>query len=121
MAQIEISLGRKFKCAFCRGLGIQPHFVRSHCMACRGKGEVEFKKSVIQCPACGGKGRASHSSSLSCIRCRGIGLIERSEKISELVDIEERLEGIIKRVKSIKPFRKWGDAIKRGWQFLWED
>ena len=43
----EILSGTKFKCAFCNGTGIQPRSLRSRCFACRGKGEVEFEKPVM--------------------------------------------------------------------------
>lgn len=122
----EILSGTKFKCAFCSGSGIQPRSLASRCIACRGKGEVEFEKPVIECPTCQGSGRVSHSSRLSCIRCRGVGVVEKDEKAGEgvadiigerLGEITERLrwtrketekktKEIEKRLKPIKPFIK---------------
>ena len=95
----EILSGTKFKCAFCRGTGIQPRSLHSRCLACRGEGEVEFGGPVIACPTCQGSGRVSHSSRLSCIRCRGVGVVEKNEEGGEVADIiGERLGEITKRL-----------------------
>jgi RecJ-like exonuclease len=96
----EILQGRKFKCAFCGGSGIQPRSLKSRCLACRGKGEVEFEGPAIQCFACRGKGRATPSSMLSCVHCRGVGVVEKSERDGDVAEtIGERLGEITKRLQ----------------------
>jgi len=137
---------KKFKCAFCGGSGKQPHSAFSRCSACRGKGEVEFKRSVVECPFCKGKGKALGSAILSCIRCRGMGVIEKDKKAGEDMTsvFGERLEEITKKLKQtrketekkakkikkklepVKPFIKkvkkeasWLNLIKEEWKSIW--
>lgn len=97
----EILSGTKFKCAFCGGSGIQPRYSQSRCIACRGKGEVEFGGPVVKCPACQGKGTTAGSQTLACIHCRGVGVVEKDEKTGEGVAdiIGERLGEITKRLR----------------------
>lgn len=121
----EILQGKKFKCAFCGGSGIQPRFLHSRCIACRGKGEVEFDGPAIQCPACQGKGTAPGSLTLSCIRCAGLGVMEKRSAGKDAADIigkrlgeitkrlewtrqetEKKTKEVEKRLKPIKPFIK---------------
>lgn len=144
--QVSCGAGKKFKCAFCGGSGRQPHSTFSRCVACRGKGEVEFKGPVAECPSCKGKGRAPCSAILSCIRCRGVGAIEKDEKSGENTAniIKERLEEITeklkqtrkrtkkktkeikKRLEPVRPFIKkikkeasWLNLIKEEWKSIW--
>jgi DnaJ-class molecular chaperone len=115
----DILQGKKFKCAFCKGTGVQLRSLKSRCLACRGKGEVEFE-NPIKCPSCQGIGKTSPSSLLSCIHCQGVGVIEKSEKAGE-----KRLKPIKPFVKEIKKETAWleklGNKIKNGWQSLWQD
>lgn len=101
MSEIKIFQGPAsgWKCAFCKGSGIQPRSLRSRCIACRGKGKVEFA-NPIKCPSCQGMGRTSPSSLLSCVRCRGVGVIEKNEKGGDTTDIiRERFGEITKRLR----------------------
>lgn len=92
--------GEKFKCAFCKGSGMQPRSLHSRCIACRGKGDVEFDGPVLQCPSCQGRGMASGSQTLSCIRCGGIGVVEKTSEDKDMADvIGERLGEITKRLR----------------------
>lgn len=145
---IEILQGKKFKCAFCGGTGIQPRSLKSRCFACRGKGEVGFDSPVVKCPSCQGKGTASGSQMLSCIRCGGIGVVEKNKEGGDAADIigerlgeiakrlkwtrketEEKTKEIEKRLKPVKPFikeikketawlEKLGNNLKKAWQSL---
>lgn len=144
---VEILQGRKFKCAFCGGTGVQPRSLKSRCLACRGKGEVEFKGTAITCPSCKGKGKSPGALGLACIRCKGAGVCEKEEaadvlgeRLGEIVkrlswtrkETEKKTKEVEKRLKSIRPFvkevekeslwlNKLGNKIKKGWQSLWED
>lgn len=102
--QIFRGAGKKFKCAFCGGSGKQPHSTFSRCVACRGKGEVEFKGQFEKCPSCRGKGKAPGSAILSCIRCRGVGAVEKDKKAGEdTADIiKERLGEVTEKLKKTK-------------------
>lgn len=108
----EILSGTKFKCAFCKGTGIQPRSLYSKCIACRGRGEVTLKGPAIQCPSCKGTGKASNSSTLSCLRCKGIGVIEKAKIEKGLVDKELKKETLW--LKNLK------NKIKKEWEFLWK-
>jgi DnaJ-class molecular chaperone len=79
MAQIEILKGKKFKCAFCGGTGIQPLSLKGRCAACKGARSVEFEGLTIRCPYCEGRGKAYRSSALSCLICSGLGAIQIKE------------------------------------------
>lgn len=121
----EVLKGQKFKCALCNGSGIQPRSFTSRCLACRGKGMVEFDEPAIQCPSCKGKGRVPPSFLLSCIQCRGVGVIKTKEReqdeisamkgrLDEITDrlgwvkkeIKEKRHDIEKKVKLSKPVAK---------------
>ncbi len=146
----EILQGKKFKCAFCGGTGIQPRSLKSHCFSCRGKGEVEFKGPAVTCPLCKGTGKTSNASTLSCLRCKGIGVVEKDkiegssadiigERLGEITkrlrwlrkETEKKEKEIEKKLEPIKPFvkeikkesiwlKKLGNKIKEGWKSLWE-
>jgi len=142
----EILQGKKFKCAFCGGTGVQPRSLKSRCFACRGKGEAEFKGPAITCPSCKGKGRSPGALGLACIRCKGVGVVEKGETVDALVErlgevakrfswmrkeTEKKTKEIEKRLKPIKPFIKevkketvWfenlGNKIKKEWESLWK-
>lgn len=142
----EILQGKKFKCAFCGGTGIQPRSLKSRCFPCRGKGEVEFEDSAITCPLCKGKGRSPGALGLACIRCKGVGVIKKREAVDVLgehlgeitkrlqwarKETEKKTKKIEKRLKPIKPFikeveketlwlEKLGNKIKEEWKSLWE-
>lgn len=135
----EILEGRKFsakggpaydwKCAFCKGSGIQPRSFASRCMACRGKGDVEFDEPVMLCPSCKGKGRIPPSFLLSCIQCRGIGVAKIKEREQDdtfvmgerLGEITERLQWVRKETeakkrtieKKLKPIKPFAKEIKK--------
>lgn len=117
--------GKKFRCAFCGGTGVQPRSLQSRCFACRGKGEVELTGPAIQCPSCKGTGRASNSSVLSCLHCKGIGVVEKveiekgqaniiGERLGEITkrlrwarkETEKKEKEIEERLKPVKPFIK---------------
>lgn len=143
---VEILQGKKFKCAFCGGTGIQPRSLKSRCLACRGKGEVEFEGPAITCPSCKGKGRSPGALGLACIHCKGVGVVEKGEaadvlgeRLGEIVkrlswtreETEKKTKEVEKRLKPIKPFVKelkketqWleelGNNLKRMWESLWE-
>lgn len=143
----ETLQGKKFKCAFCGGTGIQPRSLKSRCFACRGKGEVEFDGPVITCLSCKGKGRSAGALGLACIRCKGAGVCEKGEasdvlgeRLGEITkrfswtreEAEKKTKEIEKRVKSVKPFIKevkketvWlknlGDNLTKAWGSLWKD
>ncbi len=117
----EILQGKKFKCAFCGGTGVQPRSLKSRCLSCRGKGEVEFEGPVITCSSCKGKGRSPGALGLACIRCKGVGVTEKGETIDALgerlgeitkrfswmrKETEKKEKEIEKRLKPIKPFVK---------------
>ena len=136
----EILQGKKFsaqggpasgwKCAFCKGSGVQPRSLKSRCFACRGKGEVKFESSAITCPSCKGKGRVLGSAiGLACIRCKGVGVVEKGsldsawdkeaadvlgERLREITKrlsgtrkkVEEKTKEIEKRLKPLKPVVK---------------
>ena len=145
----EVLQGKKFKCSFCGGSGIQPHSLKSRCFACRGKGEVEFEGPAITCPSCKGKGRSLGALGLACIRCKGIGVIEKrgkedardfvDERLGEITsrlkrvrkETEKKTKEVEKRLKPVKPFIKevkketlWfenlGNNLKKAWESLWE-
>lgn len=138
--------GKKIKCAFCGGTGVQPRSLKSRCIACRGKGEVEFKSPAITCPSCKGKGKSLGTLGLACIRCKGVGAVEKEEaadmlgaRLGEIAkrlswtrkETENKTKEIEKRLKPIRPFikevkketvwlEKLGDNLKTAWRFLWE-
>lgn len=146
----EILQGKKFKCAFCGGTGVQPRSLKSRCLACRGKGEIEFKGSAIICSSCKGKGKSPGALGLACIHCKGVGVREKGDEKGEAADVlGERLGEIVKRLlwtrketgkktkevekrlKHIKLFikeakeetswlEKLGNNLKIGWKSLWE-
>ena len=72
--------GKKFKCAFCDGAGIQPRSLQSRCSSCRGKGEVKFNVPAITCDACQGKGNSPIALGLACIPCKGVGTVKKEGK-----------------------------------------
>lgn len=139
--------GKKIKCAFCGGTGVQPRSLKSRCISCRGKGEVEFKSPAITCPSCKGKGRSLGALGLACIRCKGVGAVEKEEAIDMLgarlgeigrrlswtrKETENKTKEIEKRLKPIRPFvreakketawlEKLGDNLKTIWRSLWEE
>lgn len=143
----EILQGRKFKCAFCGGTGVQPRSLKSRCLACRGKGEVEFRGPAITCPSCKGKGKSPGALRLTCIRCKGAGVVEKGEaadvlgeRLGEIVkrllwtrkETEKKTKEVEKRLKPIKPFikevqketlwlEKLGNNLKKAWESLWKD
>jgi len=142
----EILQGKKIKCAFCGGTGVQPRSLKSRCIACRGKGEVEFENSAITCPSCKGKGGSLGALGLACIRCKGVGVVEKGEavnlveRLGEITkrfswtrkETDKKTKEIEKRLKSIKPFirevkketlwlEKLGDNLKKAWTYLWKD
>ncbi len=122
----EILQGKKFKCAFCTGTGIQPRSLKSRCLACRGKGEVEFEGPAITCPSCKGKGKSSGALGLACIRCKGLGAVAQKEAIDtlgeRLGEIVQRLKPFIKEVKKeIVWIKKLENNLKKVWGSLWKD
>lgn len=142
----EILPGRKFKCAFCGGTGVQPRSLQSRCFTCHGKGEVKFESPAITCPSCKGTGKSPGALGLACIRCKGAGVVEKreaadvlGERLGEITkrlswsrkETEQKTKGIEKRLKPIKPFikevkketvwlEKLGNKIKQGWKSLWK-
>lgn len=130
----EILQGKKFKCAFCGGTGVQPRSLKSRCLSCRGKGEVEFRWPAITCPSCKGTGRSTGALGLACIRCKGAGVREKEsldsardkeatdvlgERLGEITkrlswtrkETEKKIKEVEKRLKPIKPFIKEISAI----------
>lgn len=136
---VEILEGKKFsakggpargwKCAFCGGTGVQPRSLKSRCLPCRGKGEIEFDSPAITCPSCKGTGRSPGALGLACIRCKGVGVVEKGsldpardkeaadvlgERLGEITkrlswtrkETEKKTKEIEKRLKPIKPFIK---------------
>lgn len=96
-------LQKKFTCALCQGTGVQPRFLRSRCLACRGKGKVEFDDSALACSACKGKGKSPGALGLACLRCKGVGVVEKSAEDGNAIKvIGERLGEITKRLQGVK-------------------
>lgn len=103
-------------CAFCVGTGLAPHSIKMICLACHGKGKVEFEHAAIACPACKGNGRASGFSMLSCTQCRGVGMVEEvhEEKTHDGKQHEKkRKRDIIKDI-----FRKIGKRLSEAVKWI---
>ncbi len=127
---------KKIKCAFCKGTGVQPRYLKSRC----------FNVLAITCPSCKGKGRSPGELGLACIRCKGVGVLEKGEAVDVLVEhlgeitkhlswmrkeAEKKTKEIEKQLKPVEPFIKevkketvWfqnlENKIKEGWKFLWK-
>ena len=112
----EVLQGKKFKCAFCGGTGVQPRSLKSRCLACRGKGEVELERFAVICPSCKGKGKSSGTVGLACICCKGVGVVKKeavdalAERLGEVAErfswmrkeTKKKTKEIEKRLKPIK-------------------
>jgi DnaJ-class molecular chaperone len=68
-----------WKCAFCRGTGLNPYGSGDRCPACHGhkNWEVEANSSVLtNCGRCAGTGRINYMGNWApCTSCKGSGKI----------------------------------------------
>ena len=141
-------LQKKFTCALCGGRGIQPRFLASRCLACRGYGEVKFENPAIACHSCKGKGRSPGALELACMRCKGVGVVEAekeetanalagplgeiTKRLQEIKkETENKTKEIRKRLMPIKPFiqeikketvwfKKLGNNLEETWESFWQ-
>jgi len=75
----KTSKNKKFKCAFCRGKGIQPGSERLSCIVCRGTGKIQVNQPYDLCEECKGSGK-KQGTNLYCLLCKGKGVIERDRR-----------------------------------------
>ena len=63
-------------CAYCSGKGKNPHNLLSpisHCLVCKGTGQVEVSNPFKECAFCSGKGKNPLGARVPCIVCGGKG------------------------------------------------
>ncbi len=78
----SVRIPRLETCSTCAGSGVEPGTEPETCTACRGQGQVMFRRGFLTvaqtCPSCGGQGRVVRHP---CAECRGGGRVERENTL----------------------------------------
>jgi|GEM_PF-2891889 len=62
-------------CAFCKGKGEHPFYIKQPCPVCNETGKIKMRKPYMKCKKCEGEGVKPFSLSEPCPRCNGKGVV----------------------------------------------